>query len=97
PAPKPPDLPTTPDKPPDVPTPPDIVDAPKRPPEPEAPTAKIEFASVEGLLARLPESIRPWIPHGRVEFTGGFSDKEWKVTARFEGLRYEFPDPVGEL
>ncbi len=88
----PPDLP--PDMPPDVPVPPDPP-PPARPPD--APTVTIEVANVEGILKRLPEEIRPWIPKGRVQASGTFTGEGWKVTSRFEGDFYDFPDPVGEL
>jgi hypothetical protein len=65
--------------------------------KPGPPTATVEVANVEALLKRLPPEIRPWIPTGRVEIKGGFESEAWKVTARFEGERYAFPDPVGEL
>jgi len=65
--------------------------------KPGPPTATVEVAGVEALLKRLPEEIRPWIPTGRVAITGGFEGDAWKLTARFDGDRYDFPSPVGEL
>jgi len=93
----PPPKPKTPDPTPDAPTPVDPVPPPKIDPPPDVPTVKLEVPSVEGFRSRLPEDIRPWIPGGRVDFTGMFSKEASKVSARFSGDRYDFPDPVGVL
>ncbi|HTF58112.1 MAG TPA: hypothetical protein VK661_12845, partial [Planctomycetota bacterium] len=65
--------------------------------KPGPPTATVEVAGLQALLKRLPAEIRPWIPTGRVEIKGGFEGEAWKLSARFEGDRYDFPSPVGEL
>ncbi|HZL72771.1 MAG TPA: translocation/assembly module TamB domain-containing protein, partial [Planctomycetota bacterium] len=78
--------------------PPVLVPDPPLPTAPfDTPTATIEVANVEGILKRLPEEIRPWIPRGRVQASGTIGGDEWKVTATFDGDRYDFPDPVGVL
>ena len=87
--------PSVPGDPPPAPGPVGPVPPPEKPSD--APTAVIEVANVEGILKRLPADIRPWIPKGRVQLFGTFMGDAWKVTAKFEGSRYDFPDPVGEL